>query len=115
MVLENKAGISYANKLTIFVIIYGVSDYVNNVHTSVWDRLFEVTNNNIKFEAAIDMGNHSIKNLKDSQPSDVSHAASVGYVAKRIQQYEELSIESVVKMNVFKNVMANNLFKNGNG
>jgi len=40
MVLKNKAGISYQNRLTIFVIIYGISGYVNNVHTSVWDRLF---------------------------------------------------------------------------
>ena len=59
MVLKNKAGISYANELTIFVIVYGVSGYVNNVHTSVWDRLFEVTNNSIKFEAPIDMNRHN--------------------------------------------------------
>ena len=63
MVLKNKAGISYANELTIFVIVYGVSGYVNNVHTSVWDRLFEVTNNSIKFEASIDMNKHDIKNV----------------------------------------------------
>ena len=65
MVLKNKAGISYANELTIFVIVHGVSGYVNNVHTSVWDRLFEVTNNRIKFEAPIDMDNKQIKNLAD--------------------------------------------------
>jgi len=63
MVLKNKAGISYANELPIFVIIYGVSGYVNNVHTSVWDRLFEVTNNAIKFEAAIDMNKFDITNV----------------------------------------------------
>ena len=63
MVLKNKAGISYANELTIFVIVYGVSGYFNNVHTSVWDRLFEVTNNTIKFEATIDMNKHDIKNV----------------------------------------------------
>ena len=65
MVLKNKAGVSYANELTIFVIVYGVSGYVNNVDTSVWDRLFEVTNNTIKFEAAIDMDNKQINNLAD--------------------------------------------------
>jgi len=63
MVLKNKAGISYANELTIFVIIYGVSGYVNNVHTSVWDRLFEVTDNTIKFEADIDMNKFDITNV----------------------------------------------------
>ena len=63
MVLKNKAGVSYTNKLTIFVIVYGVSGYVNNVHTSVWDRLFEVINNVIKVESTIDMNKHDIKNV----------------------------------------------------
>ena len=63
MVLKNKAGVSYANKLTIFVIVYGLSGYVNNVHTSVWDRLFEVINNAIKVESTIDMNKHDIKNV----------------------------------------------------
>ena len=63
MVLKNKAGVSYANELTIFVIVYGVSGYVNNVDTSVWDKLFEVTNNTIKFEAAIDMNKSDISNV----------------------------------------------------
>ena len=66
MVLKNKAGISYVNELTIFVTVYGVSGYVNNVHTSVWDRLFEVSNNSIKFEAPIDMNGHNI-NMKNGQ------------------------------------------------
>ena len=63
MVLKNKAGVSYANKLTIFVIVYGVYGYVNNVNTSVWDRLFEVINNVIKVESTIDMDKHDIKNV----------------------------------------------------
>ena len=63
MVLKNKAGVSYANKLTIFVIVYGVYGYVNNVNTSVWDRLFEVINNVIKVESTIDMNKHDIKNV----------------------------------------------------
>ena len=63
MVLKNKAGVSYANKLTIFVIVYGVYGYVNNVNTSVWDRLFEVINNVIKVESTIDVNKHDIKNV----------------------------------------------------
>ena len=65
MVLKNKITSISMNELTIFVIVYSVSGYVNNVHTSVWDRLFEVTNNSIKFEATIDMDNKQIKNLAD--------------------------------------------------
>ena len=65
MVLKNKAGISYANNLTIFVIVYGVSGYVNDVPTSVWDRVFEVLDNAIKFETYIDMDSKQIENLGD--------------------------------------------------
>ena len=65
MVLKNKITSVSINELTIFVIVYGVSGYVNNVNTSVWDRLFEVTNYSIKFEAPIDMDNKQINNLAD--------------------------------------------------
>ena len=65
MVLKNKAGISYANELNIFVIVYGLSGHFNNVETSVWDRLFEVTNDSIKFETNIDLNNNEIKNIAD--------------------------------------------------
>ena len=63
MELKNKTGISYANELTIFVIVYGLSGYFNNVETSVWERLFEVTNNGIKLESTFDMNKHDIKNV----------------------------------------------------
>ena len=65
MELKNKTGINYANELTIFVIVYGLSGYFNNVETSVWDRLFGVTNNSIKFETSIDMNNHEVKKIAD--------------------------------------------------
>ena len=73
MVLKNKAGISYANELTIFVIVYGLSGYVNNVNTSVWDRLFEVINNVIKVESTIDMNKHDIKNVDNLSMNKLIH------------------------------------------
>ena len=73
MVLKNKAGVSYGNKLTIFVIVYGVSGYVNNVNTSVWDRLFEVINNVIKVESTIDMNKHDIKNVDNLSMNKLIH------------------------------------------
>ena len=73
MVLKNKAGVSYGNKLTIFVIVYGVSGYVNNVNTSVWDRLFEVINNVIKVESTIDMNKHDIKNVDNLLMNKLIH------------------------------------------
>ena len=101
MVLKNKAGISYANELTIFVIVYGVSGYVNNVHTSVWDRLFEVTNNSIKFEAAIDMNGHNIdmkngliKGLEDgNENNDSVNVKQLNEMESNITNYVKAEID----------------------
>ena len=76
-------------------------------------------------EDDIDMANHSIINLKDPQPSDNSHAASVNFVNKTIndsiniidilidtkkKESEERSIEAVQQENVFEKVMVDDLF-----
>ena len=80
-------------------------------------------------ESNIDMANHSIINLKDPQPSDASHAASVNFVNNavndtvngnnfiivgvindKIKESEERSVEAVQQENVFENVMVDDLF-----
>ena len=99
MVLKNKAGISYANELTICVIVYGVSGYVNNVHTSVWGRLFEVTNNGIKFEAAIDMNNNDIKNVHSLSMDNLSINRSINMNNRQIKGLAD-GIESQDAINV---------------
>ena len=73
----------------------------------------------------IDMANHSIINLKDPQPSDASHAASVNFVNNtinnnnfimvatindKIKESEEKSIQAVNQENVFAKVMVDDLF-----
>ena len=77
-------------------------------------------------EDDIDMAQHSIINLKDPQPSDASHAASVNYVTgailnsnfiiistinDKIKESEEKSIQAVNQENVFKKVMDEDEFK----
>ena len=74
----------------------------------------------------LDMANNSIINLKDPQPSDASHAASVKFVNtivnnsessminiinNKIKESEEKSIEVVQQENVFKKVMDDDEFK----
>ena len=61
--LKNKSGISYDPTATIFVVAYGVSGHQNDVDTRIWDRIYYVDNQNVKFEAAIDMNNHDIINV----------------------------------------------------
>ena len=77
-------------------------------------------------DSEINMNNNSIINLKDPQPSDNSHAASVnfvntsinhsntiinGVIDKKIKESEEKSIQAVDQENVFKKVMDDNEFK----
>ena len=74
----------------------------------------------------LDMANHNLINLKDPQPSDNSHAASVnfvntsinnsntiinGVIDKKIKESEEKSIQTVNQENVFKKVMDDDKFK----
>ena len=58
--MKNKGGISYDPTTTIYVIVYGVSGHQNDVDSGVWDRVYYIENNAVKFEATIDMDNHNI-------------------------------------------------------
>ena len=94
MELKNKTGISYANELTIYVIVYGLSGYFNNVETSVWDRLFEVTNNAIKFETNIDMNNNEIKNIVDGiENNDAVNIKQLNEMESNITNYVKVEID----------------------
>ena len=61
--MKNKARIAYGPTTTIFVIVYGVSGYQDDVESRVWDRVYLIQNNTVLFEATIDMKKHDIKNV----------------------------------------------------
>ena len=61
--LKNKSGVSYDPTATIFVLVYGVLGHQNDVDTRIWDRIYYVDNQNVKFEAAIDMNDHDVINV----------------------------------------------------
>ena len=61
--LKNKSGVSYDPTATIFVVVYGVLGHQNDVDTRIWDRIYYVGNQNVKFEAAIDMNDHDVINV----------------------------------------------------
>ena len=61
--MKNKARIAYDPTTTIFVVVYGVSGYQNDVESRVWDRVYLIQNNTVLFEATIDMKKHDIKNV----------------------------------------------------
>ena len=61
--LKSKSGVSYDPTATIFVVVYGVLGHQNDVDTRIWDRIYYVDNQNVKFEAAIDMNDHDVINV----------------------------------------------------
>ena len=61
--LKNKNVVGYDPTATIFVVVYGVSGHQNDVDTRIWDRIYYVEKQNVKFEAAIDMNAHDIINV----------------------------------------------------
>ena len=61
--LKNKSGVSYDPTATIFVVVYGVLGHQNDVDTRIWDRIYYVEKQNVKFETAIDMNDHDIINV----------------------------------------------------
>ena len=104
MVLKNKAGISYANELTIFVIVYGLSGHFNNVETSVWDRLFEVTNDSIKFETNIDLNNNEIKNIADGvENNDAVNIKQLNEMENLVSNYVDREINKLSN-NVYQEI-----------
>ena len=61
--LKNKSGVSYDLVATIFVVAYGVSGHQNDVDTRIWERIYYVEKQNVKFEAGIDMNDHDVINV----------------------------------------------------
>ena len=61
--LKNKSGVSYDLVTTIYVVVYGVSGHQNDVPSNVWDGAFIIQNNEVKFEANINMNNKNTLNV----------------------------------------------------
>ena len=49
---------------TIYVVVYGVKGYVNNVSVHLWDRLYYYDNDSLEYEVPI--------NMKDKDITDVN-------------------------------------------
>ena len=70
LTLKFKSGETYDGETDIFVIVYGVSGYQNDVDSRIWDRFYYIRNKIVYFEAPIDMGNRQIKGLNDGNEND---------------------------------------------
>ena len=101
--MKNKGGISYDPTTTIYVIVYGVSGHQNDVDSSVWDRVYYIENNAVKFEATIDMDNHNIsmkngqiKGLGDGvENSDAINVKQLNEMESNLGNYMKTEIDKV--------------------
>ena len=91
---------------TIFVIVYGVKGYVNNVSVNLWDRFYYYNNDSVKYEAPIDMNGNKITGVADGvDDSDVMNKAQFD----KIQSYYFYTND--LKHNNKKNVNFPNFYK----
>ena len=101
--MKNKGGISYDPTTTIYVIVYGVSGHQNDVDSRVWDRVYYIENNAVKFEATIDMDNHNIgmkngqiKGLGDGvENTDAVNIKQINEMESNIAKYIKTEINKV--------------------
>ena len=101
--MKNKGGISYDPTTTIYVIVYGVSGHQNDVDSGVWDRVYYIENNAVKFEATIDMDNHNIgmkngqiKGLGDGvENSDAINVKQLNEMESNLGNYMKAEIDKV--------------------
>ena len=87
-------------KAVNFALLKSTRDYLKRL----FDNYLEITDSGA-LKDDLDMGNHSIINLKEANASDINNAASVNFVnntiEKKIQESEERSIQSVQQGNIY--------------
>jgi len=84
------------------VVVYGVSGHQNEVDSRIWDRLFYIENNAVKFEAAIDMTKHNIdmkkgqiKSLEDgNEDFDALNVKQLNEAESNIANYVKVAHNS---------------------
>ena len=99
--LKNKAGESYDSDTQIFVVVYGVAGAQNDVDVRLWDRYFYINNNDeIPFEAPINMGNKAIVGLKSGQ--DVTGAVNYQQLLNHINSSKNRTVSILGKIQIIK-------------
>ena len=127
--LKNKSGVSYDPTATIFLVVYGVLGHQNDVDTRIWDRIYYVDNQNVKFETAIDMNDHDvinvdnlsmnnfinmndnqIKNLQDgNEDGDAVNVKQLNAAVKGVYFYTRNPVYSQTALNIIQTMKWNSI------
>ena len=90
------------DKTPINVIVYGVKGTHSDVSIQTWDKLYDINNGTLEFEAPINMNGKAITNLKD--PVNDQDAATKKYMETHVSNSHVTSSD---KSNAFQYVMSN--------
>ena len=69
---------------TIYVVVYGVKGYVNNVSVNLWDRFYYYDNDSVKYEAPIDMNGKDITGVNKITTKDLDVNGQIDMKSKKI-------------------------------
>ena len=104
---------------TIYVIVYGVKGYVNNVSTGIWDRLYYYDGSSAKYEVPIDMNSKDITNVNKITTKDLDVNGQIDMKGNKIigvgngttnsDAVNKAQLESVISLfNTVNNTVAKN-------
>ena len=69
---------------TIYVVVYGVKGYVNNVSVHLWDRLYYYGNDSVEYEAPINMNGKDITDVNKIVTDDLDVNRQIDMKSNRI-------------------------------
>ncbi|PFX22330.1 Hsp70/Hsp90 co-chaperone CNS1 [Stylophora pistillata] len=55
IIMKKKTGVAYAQNLTVYVVVYGIKGYHDNVPTSVYDGIYNLNNGTVEFDTDVEM------------------------------------------------------------
>ena len=70
MIFKMKSGSSYDQKLQTYLTVYGTSGHQSNLNPSMYDQIYYVTNNQIIFNAPINMNTQVINSVQEGITDD---------------------------------------------
>ena len=109
--LKNKSGVSYDAVTSIYVVVYRVSGYQNDVDWRIWDRVYLIQNKVVRFEADIDMNKRDIKNVDSLAMNNLSINKLINMNKGQIKDLRD-GIENSDGLNVIQiNEMETNIGK----
>ena len=69
---------------TIYVVIYGVKGYVNDVSVNLWDRYYYINNTSLKFELPVDMNQKDITGVNKITTADLDVNSQIDMKGNKI-------------------------------